>query len=258
MAAIQQPVKKLLYASTFFGVMLLVMNFVRQQQRSLVRDVVVSIQPLADGHNLLEEEDVLHLITKRFELPLTDMTLRDIDAERVESVLEEDPFIRNADVWVDASGQVHVALQQREPILRIKDANGLDYYLDSAGVRMPLSRRHTARVMVATGSLPPHTDDYLEKPKSLLKDVFQLAEMINSDVFLKALVEQLYVDKKGEFVLVPKLGSSVIQFGRIKDAADKLKRIKIFYSDGLPYTGWNQYKALDVRFKNQVVARRFD
>jgi len=258
MASLQQPVKKLLYASTVFGLMLLVMNFVRQQQRSLVKDVVVSIQPLADGHNLLEEEDVLRLVTKRFELPLTDMTLRDIDAERVETVLEEDPFIRNADVWVDASGQVHIALQQREPILRVKDANGLDYYLDAAGARMPLSRRHTARVMVATGNLPPHTDDYLEKPKSLLRDAFQLAGMISGDAFLKALVEQMYVDKKGEFVLVPKLGSNIIQFGRMKDAADKLKRIKIFYSDGLPYTGWNQYKALDVRFKNQVVAKRFD
>lgn len=258
MAAIQQQVKKLLYASTFFGVVLLVVNFVRQQQRSLVKDVVVNIQPLADGHHLLKEEDVHGLVTKRFELPLTDMTLRDIDAERVEKVLEEDPFVHNADVWIDASGQVHIQLQQREPILRIKDANGLDYYLDGAGARMPLSRRYTARVMVATGNLPPHTDDYLEKPKSLLRDVYQLAGMINGDAFLKALVEQIYVDKKGEFVLVPKLGSSVIQFGRMKDAADKLARIKIFYSDGLPYTGWNQYKALDVRFKNQVVAKRFD
>ncbi|MCD8495579.1 MAG: hypothetical protein LRY45_02460 [Bacteroides graminisolvens] len=53
--------------------------------------------------------------------------------ERIERVLEEDPFVVDADAYVDSRSRVNVKISQREPMLRIIDNNGLNYYLDADG-----------------------------------------------------------------------------------------------------------------------------
>jgi cell division protein FtsQ len=251
-----QSVKRLVYASAFFGVTLLVVNFVNRREAAAVEGIVAHIEPLPDGNFLFTKEDVPKLLESRFEQPLTAMSLAQVDVERLERVLEEVPFIKEADAYLDAKGQVHLNLVQREPLLRVMDNNGLDYYLDRSGERMPPSEHYAARVLVATGNLPPHTPDFRQRARSLLKDVFDLAEMIHQDEFLRALIEQIYVNNKGEMVLAPKVGSQIIQFGRIRDAAEKLQRLKVFYREGLPYSGWDQYRAFDLRYKGQVVAKK--
>ena len=251
-----QSVKRLVYASVVFGATMLVVNFVHRKEVSRVEGISVHIEPLPDGNFLFTEDDVPKLLESRFEYPITAMSLAQVDVERLERVLEEVPFIKEAEAYLDAKGQVHPNLKQREPLLRIMDNNGLDYYLDRSGERMPPSDHYAARVLVATGNLPPHTPDFRERTRSLLKDVFELAEIIHQDAFLQALIEQVYVNNRGELVLAPKVGSQTIQFGRFVDAEEKLKRLKIFYREGLPYSGWDQYRAFDLRYEGQVVCRK--
>jgi len=136
--------------------------------------------------------------------------------------------------------------------LRIIDDNGLDYYLDSEGMKLPLSKHFTARVLVATGNIPPHSPDFLQRKKHLLKDLFQLAKLILADEFLKSLLEQIYVNQ-GEFVLIPKVGDQKILLGKFENVEDKLERLNIFYQKGIPYEGWQKYKTINLKFKNQVV-----
>jgi len=71
-------------------------------------------------------------------------------------------------------------------------------------------------------------------------------------------VEQIYVKTNGEFVLAPKVGDQVIHLGRYKKETtqERLRRLKIFYREGLPYEGWRKYKSFDLRFSDQVIARK--
>ena len=67
--------------------------------------------------------------------------------------------------------------------------------------------------------------------------------------------EQVHVFS-GEFTLVPKVGNQKIKFGDIEDAVGKLRRLRIFYDEGMPYEGWQKYRTLDLRFEGQVVCER--
>lgn len=91
-----------------------------------------------------------------------------------------------------------------------------------------------------------------------LRQLVELAHHLRNDEFLDALVEQIYIKTNGEFVLAPKVGDQVIHLGRYKKeiTQERLRRLKIFYREGLPYEGWRKYKSFDLRFSDQVIARK--
>ncbi len=214
--------------------------------------------PLKNEEVMTTEAEVLDVLSRSFTKAMDQLTLSDIDVERVEAVLESQPFVADADAFVDAELNLNVTVYQRVPLLRVMAENGQNYYFDENGVRMPLSETYTARVPVATGNILPWSDDFMEDPSHQLFQLVELARFLREDPFLNALVEQIDVMNQGEFRLAPKVGDQVIYLGRYdKELSQRrLRKLKTFYREGLPYEGWRKYEAFDLRYSDQVVARK--
>jgi len=239
----------------FFGAAIIILAAVEKKQECGARGVEIKVEPLQDGHFLIDSTDIKKTIQRSFAFEWTGQQIGLLNIERLERVLEEDPFILNADVYIDARNMIHVKVEQREPVLRIIDDNGLHYYLDKDGNKMPLSKHFSARVMVATGSLPPHVPGFLDKKKHLLKDVFLLSRYIEEDRFLRTLIEQIYVSN-GKILLAPKIGSYKIVLGKMEGYEEKFERLRLFYDEVTPYEGWRRYKTVDLSYKGQIVCER--
>lgn len=252
----RKMLKKLGWLAAVILAASLIISAVERKEASPAVGVTIEIEPLEGEHLLIKEQDILRTINRSFGFRLEGLPLGAVDIERLEKVLEEDPFILDANVYLDARNRVHISVEQREPVLRIIDNNGLNYYLDGSGLKMPLSRHYTARVLVATGNIPPHVPGFMERKKSTLKDLFLLAQDIRADAFLEALFEQVYVTVSGEFVLVPKVGDQKVVFGRYENAPAKFRNLKIFYNEALPYEGWRKYRTINLSFDGQVVCQR--
>ncbi|MFN7118188.1 MAG: cell division protein FtsQ/DivIB [Saprospiraceae bacterium] len=251
--------KRASWLVALFIAIAIVLSAVQQRESSLVEGVAVDIAPLQGGNTLIKPEDVKLTIERTFGTPIEGLPLSQIDVERIEEVLEEDPFVVNADAYVDSRSRVNVKIAQREPMLRIIDNNGLNYYLDADGNKMPLSKHFAARVLVATGNLPPHDPLYFKPDsdrKNRLRDVFDLSHHLLADSFFKALIEQIYVSNTGEFTLIPKVGDQKILFGHYNNVNEKLENLKIFYQEGMPYEGWQKYRTINLKYKGQVVCEK--
>lgn len=255
-ADIKNTLKRLTWIAILFLIGVLIISAIEKKQDSHAKAILIDIQPLKSGESLLNEGDIFTTLKKSFGFELTSIPIGAINVERVERVLEDDPFVLDAEIYITANNNINVGIKQREPLLRIIDNNGLDYYLDEEGFKMPLSKHHTARVIVATGNIPPHVPNFLEREKHVLKDVYDLSNLILDDLFYKSLIEQIYVSNKGEFTLVPKVGRQKILFGKMEGATDKLWRLKTFYEEAMPHESWQAYRAFDLRYKDQVVAKK--
>lgn len=236
----------------------LMISAIAAKEGKLIRKIVTTVTPLAEGELLLTNEEVLKLLEISFTKPLDAIFLADVDVSRVESILEDHPLVADADAYVDADLELHVSVTQRNPLLRVIANNGQNYYLDDQGVRMPLSESYTARVLVASGNIVPWSNDYQERENHQLNDLFDLADLLRKDEFLDALVEQVYINNAGEMVLAPKVGDQVIFIGRYDEELTpaRLARLKVFYEKGLPYEGWRKYKSFDLRYADQVVCKK--
>lgn len=249
------------YDRIFWVIFLLAVAFilftsVSRKQHSFAGDTEVEVVPLADGSRLISEGDVRQALLRAFGNTLEGTEMARLEVERMERVMEEDAFVKDAQVYVDQHNVLHVRIEQREPIVRILDHQGGNYYLDGAGNKMPPSRNFAARVLVATGNIPTYTQDFQHIRRSKLKELFRLTKVILEDAFLKNFIQQIHLNDRQEFVLVPLIGDQKILIGSTRRLEDKLNRLKIFYEEGMPYAGWRKYDVLDLRFNDQVVARR--
>ncbi len=237
---------------------ILAISAISAREASHVGTVAPVILPLPDGEALVTEQELLDLLASSFTKPMNELSLHDIDVERVESILEGQAFVADADAFVDDNLQLNIVVTQRVPLLRVIAENGQNYYLDLDGIRMPVSTTHTARVPVVSGNVVLWQDDFMEHPEHQLYQLVELARFLRQDDFLDALIEQVYVNTKGELILAPKLGDQVIHLGHYdtEGTAARLRRLKIFYREGLPYEGWSKYKSFDLRYADQGVARK--
>ena len=120
---------------------------------------------------------------------------------------------------------------------------------------MPLSKHFSARVLVATGNIPPFDKNFLQRKKqNTLKDLFELTNIFMKDEFLNPLIEQIFVTNSEEYILIPNLGDQKIILGNMENLEKKLFYLETFYKEAVPYKGWQKYKTINLKFKGQVVA----
>ncbi len=215
-------------------------------------EVVIEIDPTAEGLFLIQNHDIERRLDDSPFGVLAGQSLKRVDVEALEAYLTADPFVRRAQVYVRFDGTLHVDIEQHEPILRVHDRRGADYYVSPEGAIVPLSKHAVARVPVLTGEVPS-----LERAvrDTMPIAAYPLAKRISEDELLRALVEQIEV-KDGEYTLVPKLGSAEFLLGKPVDLDAKLHRLEAFIKGVYPESGWDHYERVDLRYDGLAFAKQ--
>jgi len=172
--------------------------------------------------------------------------LQNVNCNDMETFFRKHPAIDACEVYYTYGGTLHIDVWQREPLVRVFDGNN-SYYLDAEGKKMPLFKNHAAHSLVAAGYI---------KRLPALEDLVTISELINNDSFWKAQIEQVYIDQKGEFILVPRVGDHLIEFGSVEDLDIKFRNLKALYKTGWDTREWNLYKKVNLKYKGQVVCTK--
>lgn len=221
------------------------------RQDARLPEINIEIEPLQDGGRMLTEADIRQLLKKTHAVSSASELTAESLAE-IERVVRAHPAVDQADVYVDTRSQVRIRVTQPEPLLRIVDSRGANYYLDKEVQRIPVSTCHTSRVVVATGAIPFYRDSLQAHPEHILTQLVRLGQALGEDEFLDALIEQIDV-RQGEIYLIPKMGDFKFLLGDTRDLEDKLDLLKLFYEKILPAKGWNRYGIINLSYKGQIV-----
>ncbi|MFZ1360247.1 MAG: hypothetical protein WAS28_17240, partial [Saprospiraceae bacterium] len=111
---------------------------------------------------------------------------------------------------------------------------------------------------VLTGALPAFKNEMTKDKKNVYYKAFEVIKAIYKDPFMSAMTEQLLVDENKDISIIPKLGNHKIILGDATDLENKFKKLAIFYKEGMPPEGWSLYKEINLKFKNQVVAKKVE
>ena len=194
-----------------------------------------------DENVFIDETDVIQLINRHFgDLQKIPMGL--INKDSIESVLRKNPVIQTAQVYNSLDGFLHVQIVQRKPILRVMTGKG--FYVDEEGKMMPLSRKFSARVMVATGEI---------STTFACQHLYPFVRQLQKDPFWNALVEQIVVTTDQEVLLIPKVGNFRIRIGALEHVEQKMENLYLFLREGIKLKGWNRYKEINLKYENQIV-----
>jgi len=239
------------------GIVMLTAFNTRVQRSGHCTDLLIAIDHNTDIF-FIDRQDVMHMLGTEYGDSVRGEQLQQIRVGRIEQILEKNPYIANAESWMDAKGVMHIEIVQKQPVARVINKYAVHYYIDNVGNKMPVSDKFTARVPVVTGSIEegPLNADMATTPA--LQKTLSLVNFIRSDAFWSAQIEQVVVAADGRFTLIPKLGDHRIEFGKLDGMEEKFHKMKLFYSEGLNRTGWEKYSAFKLDYKGQIVGVKKD
>src|SRR5678809_1313159 len=132
----------LVFLVVLTGITLMAAKF---QAEEVIRSVGAEVILLDKGNNLIMPEDIVKTVTKQFG-HLEGLSIDKVDMQGIEQFLMISPYVKEASVFLGASGKLTLSIRQRMPIMRVVDNQGTHWYIDADTVRMPVSRNFTARV----------------------------------------------------------------------------------------------------------------
>lgn len=228
----------------------------QKQKLLLCKNLTVKID-YESGLAFLSEKEIKDRINFLSGEEIVGKIISQIDFRTLEREVKKNPFVANAQIYVNQQQNIIVQVVQKRPILRILNNDGVGYYLSENNERIPLCDKFTPHVAVAVGKVQSHTD--AKRDSAVQNALFNLVKYIRNDEFLNAMVDQIEVKDNGDMDLIPKVSGHIVHFGNgAEDMEGKFKRMKIFYKEGLRKVGWAKYKSIDLRFVNQVVCEKRD
>ncbi|SJZ72920.1 cell division protein FtsQ [Sediminibacterium ginsengisoli] len=232
------------------GTIVLLGAAMQKKSQRKCEDVQIEIAG-AEHHMFIDEKDVLQLVNARG--PVKGLPVSAVNLRQLETGMEKNPWVKNAELYFDNGQVLQVKIEEREPVARVFTAQGSSFYLDSGGLRLPLSEKMSARVPVFTGF--PSDKAKLSKPDSaLLEDVVKLSRYIVADSFWMAHVSQVDITPHATFELIPAIGDHIVALGDAEEIDSKFSRLYTFYKKAWLQQGMNKYEKVDVQYANQVVA----
>ena len=214
----------------------------------------------------LTQDDIVNMVSNRTHS--LGKSVNEIDLKKIERILLESPSVKSSECYVTEDGKLHIYVTYRKPVVRIINSNNKGYYLDKEGNIFHLSEHFSPNVVIANGKIREPFDlnrtkniyakypDHVSKSNRIIYDLLTLINYINQSNFWCAQFEQIYVNEKYEFEIIPRIGAHIILFGSIDDYEEKLENLKTLYIEGFNKSGWNDYVFINLKFKNQIICSK--
>lgn len=199
---------------------------------------------LADENTSLITRGEIILLMESIQDSIVGTTITEVPIYEIERKIESLNDVQNAEVYINIEGMLHIDVIQKKAIVRISPKEGKDFYMDSEGSIFGLSHNYTEHLLIANGNIQDSTD-YMT--------VLDLAKYISSDSLWNAQIVQIYLKDNKEIELVPRVGNHTILLGDITNYQEKLRKLYLFYEKGVNQVGWNDYKEINLKFRNQIV-----
>jgi len=239
-------IKYKVYIKAFIFILMLVGLFSFTYNRNLKRKIKNIAINFERGDNLfVTRKTVNKLLTQNLKTP-KNITKEKVNLKVLEKGILKNQMIENVDVYIDVDGDLSVLVKQRNPILRIKSFDG-NYYLDDKGKKMPLSANYSARVPLVSG-----VND--KKEKELL---YQFYQKVMKDDFMNKQIVAITLNND-EFYLKSRVGNHLIEFGKLQNVKNKIKKLKVFYQKVFADHTYDKYKKINLKYNKQVVCTKKD
>jgi len=252
---IKQVLTVFLWLSIGSGITLLLISAVSKEQKNLCKDVIVEFDDELP-YRMLDKNEIIHTLwpAVRNNYPVG-KPVADIDLFILEKQLEKNPWIRDADLYIDQLKKLHLRIKQRNPVARLFNPEGNSFYIDDEYALLPVK-------IAATVSLPVFTNyrqlsnTRTAADTSLMKRIISLSNFIKADSLWMAQVEQVNINPDRTFELVTQMGDQVVQLGLRSDWLKLFSKLEVLYKHINQQGNWSKYSQIDLQYKDQVVCIR--
>jgi len=259
-------IKIVLGVLLFGGIIFLVIAANIKNSNQLLKTPNITIHTQDEIPLMTELELKQELSTHR--LFWDSMTKNELKIGDIEDFIKQMNEVYSADVYTNLGTDWFVNVKTRRPLARIMGDGFDDFYLDSEYRLMRLSPYMKPKILPFTGieHLIPQgigfeqliNNDSL-KTKCKLDQIYRISNYVCNDAFYNAQIVQIHYTQEDGFILIPRVGKQEVKFGEATSEEmvnDKFNKLTVFYEEVIPYEGWDKYESINLKFKDQIVAKK--
>jgi len=236
------------------GVLTLLVAAIQKEDAQKCAGINIVIKGVSNNF-FVDKNDILNELNQYIDGSPEGQPMSFFNLKSLESDLQKNIWVKQSQLFFDNNRVLQIIVNEREPAARVFTTAGTTFYIDSSITMLPLSEKFSARLPVFTG-FPSDKSVLTKKDSALLRNVYNISIAIQKDSFIMALIEQVDITPQRMFEMVPKIGDGVIAFGDGNDIDKKFSKLKLFYEQVMPRSGWGHYSSIDVQYAGQVVAKR--
>ena len=226
---------------TVFIVVIGIFSF--KKNSSPIKEIVINSE-----NKFLDRFQIESLITEKMD---KDSIIKNVNI--IEKNILANPFVKEIKLYQDLSNKLIVDLVQYQPIARLVYENKKDLYIDLHGNIFPISTKFSERVILI------HTADNINLDLKNInstdygKKIFTMINYIINDIFLSKIISEIDINYNKNIIIYPQVSKQKIIFGYPEKIDVKFDKLMLFYKKILPAKGWNTYKSVNLKFKNQII-----
>mgnify|MGYP000371410225 FL=1 len=227
--------------TTLFIVVIVIFSF--KNNSSPIKEIIINSE-----NKFLDRYKIESLITEKMD---RDSIIKNADI--IEKNILANPFVKEIKLYQNLSNKLIVDLVQYQPIARLVSENKKDFYIDLHGNIFPTSTKFSERVLLI------HTDDNINYDLKNInstnygKKIFTMINYIINDNFLSKIISEIDINYDKNIIIYPQVSKQKIIFGYPEQIDVKFDKLMLFYKKILPAKGWNTYKTVNLKFKNQII-----
>lgn len=242
----------ILWISIGGGITVLLISAVAKEQKNLCKEVVVEFEDQLP-FRMLDEDEIIYTLwpAAKNTYPVGKPVLS-IDLFALEKQLEKNPWIKEADLYVDQSKKLHLRVEQRKPVARLFTPEGSSFYIDDQYALLPVKLAAVVTLPVFT-NFTQHVGGADAADTIMMKRIVSLSSFIQADSFWMAQVEQVNINSDKTFEVITQMGDQVVQLGLRNDWTKLFSKLKILYTRMSEEGNWSKYAEIDLQYKDQAV-----
>jgi len=171
-----------------------------------------------------------------------------VDYSAIYSSLHQLPFVKDVAVRMSFRGTLTVEITERQPIALLVGTP--DIYFDREGVQLPSLSGEWVDVPIVYGFNSTTPGDTLSGPE--FTHVRDFLVSVKNDPFSWTTLSEVAWDNDEGVVALSSENGVKLLFGR-NGFDQKVSHWKAFYRDVVAHRGINDFRSVDLRFRNQIV-----
>ena len=199
-----------------------------------INDIIVDFE--SNNNLFITKDSILKLLPSSF------LNKKSVDINYLESLVNSNGFIKNADAYVSIEGDLIIKVEQKNPIGRII-SDDASFYIDDESKIMTTSKIHSSRVPVIFNYSESFSYD----------KIYGMCDLIDSDEFLKKNITRINFLKNNYITLNFRDHDFDLVIGEYKNIKKKVKNFKAFYHAAIDNESIDKYSKINLQFENQVV-----
>ncbi|MBR4392333.1 MAG: hypothetical protein IKT08_09555 [Bacteroidales bacterium] len=189
-------------------------------------------------------------------------TIASIDMMKIQKLLTSSPWIESASAYIGLNDTLIVTAKEHCPVLRVYNQKGQSVYVTEDGAVIPSSPIYTPRMIIASGRYDFPTGKSGSSladsiyATSGISETLAIVMALRNDPFLSGNVGQIYKNANNEYELMVNNVSASVLLGDTCAVNHKLSRLHTLLEKYSGTETLNDYKTLDLRYKNQIVCTK--